>query len=231
MAARGTLTMTPHASTDLVIFDCDGVLIDSESIACRVDAACLTEAGFPTEAHEVRSRYVGIGAAAMFADLEARHGRPLPAGFPDLIHDRLAAAFEAELEAVQGIADVVAALPCRTCVASSSGPERLRHSLGLVGLYERFAPHIFSGTQVARGKPAPDLFLFAAGRMDVPPHRCLVVEDSLAGVEAAVAAGMRVIGFTAGGHCLPGHGARLKEAGAFAVAADSGALSSLLPSR
>ncbi len=221
--------MAQDAPTELVIFDCDGVLIDSESIACRVDAACLTEAGFPTEADEVRSRYVGIGAAAMFADLEARHGRPLPAGFADLIHDRLASAFEAELQPVQGIADVVAALSCRICVASSSRPERLRHSLGLVGLYNRFAPNIFSGTQVARGKPAPDLFVFAAGRMDVPPQRCLVVEDSLAGVEAAVAAGMRVIGFTAGSHCLPGHDTRLREAGAFVVAADSRALSSLLP--
>ena len=223
--------MVPKPPTDLVIFDCDGVLIDSESIACRVDAACLTEAGFPTIADEVRSRYVGIGTSAMFADLEARHGRPLPPGFSDLIHDRLAAAFEAELAAVQGMADIVAALPCRICVASSSSPERLRHSLGLVGLYDRFAPHVFSGTQVTRGKPAPDLFLFAAAQMEVSPQRCVVVEDSLAGVRAAVAAGMRVIGFTAGDHCLPGHGVRLQEAGAFAVAADSRALSSLLPAR
>lgn len=217
--------------TDLVIFDCDGVLIDSESIACRVDAECLTEIGFPTVADDVRSRYVGIGAAAMFADLEARHGRPLPADFSAMIHDRLERAFESELQAMAGIADVVDAIPCPVCVASSSSPARLRHSLTLVGLHDRFAPNIFSGTQVPNGKPAPDLFLFAAARMGVAPAHCLVVEDSLAGVQAAVAAGMRVVGFTAGDHCGAGHGARLLETGAFAVAVDSRELASLLPRR
>src|SRR3546814_733527 len=126
----------------LVIFDCDGVLIDSEMIACRVVAECLTRAGFPTTADEVRDRYVGIGAAQMFADLESRHARPLPPGFADLIHDRLARTFERELRAIDGIAAVVDALAGPVCVASSSRPDRLSHSLALAGLLDRFAPHV-----------------------------------------------------------------------------------------
>src|SRR5439155_19109713 len=101
----------------------------------------------------------------------------------------------------------------------SSSPERLRHSLSLVGLYERFHPHIFSANEVARGKPAPDLFLHAAARMAATPQDCVVVEDSLPGVAAALAAGMTVIGFTGGGHCRPGHAARLATAGAAPVIA------------
>lgn len=207
-----------------VIFDCDGVLIDSEPLACRVDAECLTEIGFATTADEVRERYVGISAAAMAADLETRHGRPLPRDFAETLRVRLEAAFEADLRAIAGMSGLLATLRCRTCVASSSTPERLRHSLGLVGLYDRFAPHVYSATQVARGKPAPDLFLFAASRIETAPEDCIVVEDSLAGVRAGKAAGMRVIGFTAGGHCDREHGERLRAAGAEAIAADAAQL-------
>ena len=105
------------------------------------------------------------------------------------------------------------ALPQRRCVASSSAPARLRHSLSLTGLLRYFEPHVFSATQVARGKPAPDLFLFAAASMQRAPAACVVIEDSVPGVQAAVAAGMRVIGFTGGGHCRPGHAERLRAAG------------------
>ena len=120
------------------------------------------------------------------------------------------------------------ALPQRRCVASSSAPERLRHSLSLAGLLHRFEPHIFSATQVARGKPAPDLFLFAAASMQRRPAACVVIEDSVPGVQAAVAAGMRVIGFTGGGHCRPGHAERLRAAGAAAVADDMRRLPALV---
>lgn len=208
----------------LVIFDCDGVLIDSELLACGVDAACLTEAGFATTAEEVRDRYVGLGAAAMFADLEARHGRPLPPRFSETLHARLTEVFKRELRPIDGIFDLLAGLEYAVCVASSSTHERLRESLGLTGLYERFAPHIFSGTEVARGKPAPDLFLHAAARLGVMPARCVVVEDSVPGVSAAVAAGMKVIGFTAGAHCAPGHANRLLAAGAAGIAVRPGDL-------
>jgi HAD superfamily hydrolase (TIGR01509 family) len=199
---------------DLVIFDCDGVLIDSELIACQVDAACLTEIGWPHTVEDILDRYVGRSAAAMLVDIEARSGRRLPDDFGDMLRRGLAASFETDLIAIPGVENVLDRLRCRVCVASSSAPERLRHSLSLVGLYDRFEPDIFSAAEVRRGKPAPDLFLYAAGRMGVAPSRCLVIEDSLAGVEAGRAAGMTVFGFIGGGHCRPGHAERLRQAGA-----------------
>jgi HAD superfamily hydrolase (TIGR01509 family) len=206
-------------SPQLVIFDCDGVLIDSETIACRVDAECFAEIGFPVTFEDVRERYVGTTWRTMFADVEARHGRELPVDFIEVIRARTAAAFETELKATQGIEQVLDALTLMKCIASSSGHDRLLHSLTLTGLWDRFAPHIFSAMQVAKGKPAPDLFLFAAAQMGVAPEQCVVIEDSLAGVRAARAAGMRVIGFCGGGHCPPEHAARLREAGASATVA------------
>jgi HAD superfamily hydrolase (TIGR01509 family) len=205
-------------SPGLIIFDCDGVLIDSEAIACRADSACLAELGIALSADEILDSYLGISVAAMCADIEQRLGRALPADFAETLRLRVAAAFERELAPIPGVAAVLAALPHRRCVASSSAPERLRHSLSLTGLLHWFEPHVYSATQVARGKPAPDLFLFAAAAMQVAPEACVVVEDSVPGVQAAVAAGMRAIGFTGGGHCRPGHAARLRAAGAAAIA-------------
>jgi HAD superfamily hydrolase (TIGR01509 family) len=213
---------------DLVIFDCDGVLIDSEHLAVRADVACLAEDGIVVTEAEILARYVGISVAGMVADLEQRFGRPVAGDFARRQRARTQAIFEAELQAMPGIGAVLDAWPGARCVASSSTPARLRHSLGLVGLYDRFAPHIFSAVQVARGKPAPDLFLYAAARMGIEPGSCIVIEDSLAGVEAAVAAGMRVIGFTGGSHCAPGHAARLAERGAAEVIGDMGRLPALL---
>jgi len=201
----------------LVIFDCDGVLVDSEVIACRVDAACLAEIGISITTQEVMERYVGISATSMFADIETRYGRKLPSDFPDRVRARLAPAFDAELAPIPGIQTALARLSARRCVASSSAPERVRHTLGLVGLLPYFEPYIFSAVQVPRGKPAPDLFLFASAQMEVPPVECLVIEDSEAGVKAAIAAGMRALGFTGGGHCGPAHASRLREAGASEV--------------
>ena len=213
---------------ELLIFDCDGVLIDSEVIACRADAECFAAIGVPMTAEDIRARYIGTSAAHMFADVEARFSCRLPADFADRIGLALEAAFAAELAAMPGIEAAIDALPGRRCVASSSGPERLRHALALVGLHERFAPHIFSASEVARGKPAPDLFLHAARRMQAAPARCLVVEDSIAGVAAAVAAGMPVLGFVGGAHCGAEHGARLRAAGAARVFADMRALPGLV---
>jgi HAD superfamily hydrolase (TIGR01509 family) len=122
--------------------------------------------------------------------------------------------FGSQLIAMPGIEAALSGIKSPVCIASSSAPERLQHTLSLVGLFNRFNPHIFSATQVGRGKPAPDLFLFAAKQMGVEPRTCLVVEDSVAGVMAAVDAGMRVIGFTGGSHCRPGHSERLRQAGA-----------------
>lgn len=203
---------------DLVIFDCDGVLVDSEIIACRTDADYLTEIGFPTSIEEIITRYIGTSAQTMKADLERRFAHALPDDFSDRLRDRIIQAFEKELQAMDGIAALLDALPCRTCVASSSITERIERALTLTGLRAHFGAHIFSTTQVAHGKPAPDLFLFAAAQMETAPDDCLVIEDSLAGVQAAVAAGMPVIGFTGGSHCRPGHAEALRAAGAFATA-------------
>ena len=212
---------------DLVIFDCDGVLIDSELLSVRADIECLAACGVKLSSEELIARYTGISLADMVADLETRRGCRLP-DFAARHRLRLEALFEAELQAMAGVAQVLDALPCRSCVASSATPERLHHALSLVGLYERFAPHVFSAAMVTRGKPAPDLFLYAARRMKAAPQRCLVVEDSLPGIAACRAAGMAAIGFTGGCHCPPGHAARLAAAGARWVVDGMAPLGSLL---
>ena len=201
-------------SFDLIIFDCDGVLIDSELLSVQADIACLAEYGIELSAEEIIERYTGT--SGMLADLEARYGRTLP-GFGERYRQLVRPLFEAELKAIPGVAAVLDSLACRRCIASSSGPEGLRHALSLVGLFDRFDPNIFSASMVARGKPEPDLFLYAAERMGVAPQRCVVIEDSIPGIAAAVAAGMLAIGFTGGSHCRPGHAARLAEKGAALV--------------
>jgi HAD superfamily hydrolase (TIGR01509 family) len=201
---------------DLVIFDCDGVLIDSELLSVQADRECLAEDGIDLSAEEIIERYTGLSLAAMLGDLEARYGRPLP-DFAMRHRERLRPLFEADLRPIPGVGALLDLLACRVCVASSSTPERLQHALSLVGLLDRFQPHVFSASEVAHGKPAPDLFFHAADRMGVAPQRCLVIEDSVPGVAAAVAAGMPAIGFTGGSHCRPGHEARLAAAGAALV--------------
>jgi HAD superfamily hydrolase (TIGR01509 family) len=213
---------------ELIIFDCDGVLIDSEAISCRTDAACLAEIGMAISVEEIMDRYLGISAAEMCADIERRYQRTLPADFAETLRLRVAAAFEAGLEPIAGVEAVLRESPQRRCVASGSTPERLRHSLRVAGLLHLFEPHLFSASEVAHGKPAPDLFLFAAVAMEVAPAACVVVEDSVPGVQAAVAAGMRAIGFAGGGHCRPGHAERLRAAGADAVIDRMGHLPALL---
>jgi len=199
---------------DLVIFDCDGVLIDSEPLTIRLEIALLAEHGIAITADEINERYCGVSMKAMLSDLEARHGRSLGDDFAARHAASLARLCEAELQVMPGIEAVLDGLSSRMCVASSSSPERLRHTLGLVDLYRRFDPHVFSATMVARGKPAPDLFLHAAAQMGADPAGCIVIEDSVPGVTAAVAAGMTAIGFVGGGHCGAGHADRLRSAGA-----------------
>ncbi len=196
----------------LVIFDCDGVLIDSEVLACRTAAETLAEFGFAITLDEYLA-FVGRSARDIRAMLEARFG-PLPAELSTTERARLFQRFEAELRPMPGAQAAVAGLALPVCVASSSDHDRLRLTLALTGLHGLFAPAIFSATEVARGKPAPDLFLHAAGRMGVAPAACLVIEDSPAGVAAAVAAGMWAVGFTGGSHCRPRHGEQLLAAGA-----------------
>ena len=212
-------------AADLVIFDCDGVLIDSELLSVQADVACLAEDGIAVSPGEIIERYTGISLAEMLADIETRHGRRL-AGFADRHRDRLRCLFEAGLRPIPGVTELLDSLPSPSCIASSATPDRLRHALSLVGFCERFMPNVFSAAGVARGKPAPDLFLDAARRMGAAPARCVVIEDSLPGIAAAVAAGMTAVGFSGGGHCGPGHAARLAAAGAAVVVRE---MAELLP--
>jgi HAD superfamily hydrolase (TIGR01509 family) len=200
----------------LLIFDCDGVLVDSEVLSCQVDADLLTSLGMPYTADEIARQFVGVSLKDMIVRIEAEHGRPLPADFGERINRTLFAKFETDLRPIPGVRDAILALPHRRCVASSSTPDRIALSLRATGLSDLF-DHLFSSVQVPRGKPAPDLFLHAAKQMGFAPADCLVIEDSIAGVQAARAAGMKVIGFTGGGHCGPQHGTRLREAGATAA--------------
>lgn len=197
----------------LLIFDCDGVLVDSEVLACQVDADILSHLGLPYTADDIARQFVGKSMKDMIARIEADHGRALPHDFAEQINTALFARFEADLQPIAGVRDAILSLPHPRCVASSSVPERIALSLRVTGLADLF-DNIFSATQVARGKPAPDLFLHAASSMGARPDECLVTEDSPAGVQAAVAAGMRVIGFTGGGHCGPDHAEVLRQAGA-----------------
>jgi HAD superfamily hydrolase (TIGR01509 family) len=200
----------------LVIFDCDGVLVDSEALACQVDADILTELGIAYTRDEIISQFVGVSLKDMMARIERDRTITLPADFAETLNRTLFARFESELQPIPGVRDAILALPHRRCVASSSLPERIAFSLRLTRLDDLFE-HIFSASEVARGKPAPDLFLHAAARMGASPDQCLVIEDSTAGVQAARAAGMKVIGFAGGGHCGPEHVGRLREAGALSV--------------
>lgn len=184
-------------AVELVIFDCDGVLVDSERLAVQVESRLITSLGWPLTPDDVLARFVGRSDAYMLGEIEAVLGRPVPE-WSGLYRDALHAAFDAELTAVDGVADAIDALECRTCVASSGTHEKMALTLGLTGLAERFDGRIFSTTEVENGKPAPDLFLHAAQRMGVTPDRCVVVEDSRSGVEAARAAGMRALGYAGG---------------------------------
>ncbi|WP_329412420.1 HAD family hydrolase [Streptomyces sp. NBC_00704] len=210
---------------DLVIFDNDGVLVDSEPISNRHLAAYLTELGHPTSYEESIRDYMGSAMHRIHELVLERTGQRLPADFDDTFHRRVFTAFERELEPVPGAVDVLAKLTADGvpyCVASSGSRERIRVGHRKTGLDRYFSQdRVFSSQDVGKGKPAPDLFLYAAERMGVPPERCVVVEDSPLGVRAAVAAGMDVYGFTA---MTPA--ARL--AGATQLFSDLGQLADLL---
>jgi HAD superfamily hydrolase (TIGR01509 family) len=202
---------------DLIIFDCDGVLVDSEVISCRAHATVLTRHGYPITKEQVMHRFLGHSMRQAAREIEAELGRKLPDDFHTQVYAEIFRSFAVSLEATPNIEVALTGISLPKCVASSGPPEKISASLNRVGLYERFAPHIFSAVQVLNGKPAPDLFLFAAERMQAMPARCLVIEDSVAGVTGAVAAGMTVLGFHGGSHCQPGHADTLVEAGAALV--------------
>ena len=182
---------------DLVIFDCDGVLVDSEPLSNRILAERLTAIGLPTTTEESIRDYMGRSWKTDQELIERRLGRPLPDGWVDAYHAEVIAAFAAELEPVAGIAAALDAITVPQCVASSSAHPRIRAALDATGLLERFEGRIFSATDVEHGKPAPDLFLHAARSCGAEPERCVVVEDAPPGAEAGRRAGMTVLGYAA----------------------------------
>ncbi|WP_137122215.1 HAD family hydrolase [Segeticoccus rhizosphaerae] len=201
------------ADADLVIFDCDGVLVDSERLTAVVEARMLTEMGWPMTQEELVRRFMGATSAAMLAEVERHLGPERTREFDERSTAEVQASFESDLRAVPGVRELAEALIAAgtlTCVASSGSHAKMRKTLGLTGLWELFDGRIFSADEVEHGKPAPDLFLYTATRLGVEPHRCVVVEDSAFGVRAARAAGMTAYGF--GGGLTP-H-AELAEAGA-----------------
>lgn len=213
-----------NPSPAAVIFDCDGVLVDSEILAVEVEIVLLAEIGLTYAPAEYRRRFLGMNdhafRDALDADCRAIVGKPLPEDFLDRTHaDRLAACLE-RLKEVTGAADAIAALAKPKAVASSSGAHFLRQKLELGGLLHLFDPHVYSADIVGRGKPHPDIFLHAAGRLSADPAACLAIEDSVNGVLSATAAGMEVWGFCGGGHMDDEAAHRLAEAGAHRIVAD-----------
>jgi len=193
----------------LVIFDCDGVLVDSEVITCRIFAQMLRELGLDVTIEEVFDQFVGMTTARCLEMIESCLGRPIPAGFMDECEQRTTAALKSELKPVSGIEAVLDGLTVPYCVASNGTHAKMNTTLGITGLLARFSGKRFSVSDVARGKPFPDVFLRAAQTFDVAPMACAVIEDPPTGVAAGVAAGMTVFGY-----CAYTPARRLREAGA-----------------
>ena len=202
----------------LIIFDFDGVIADSEVLSNTVLAECVSEAGLPTTLDDAYRLYMGKRVPEIAAAVEASLGRPLRADFGADFQKRALARFRSDLKSVAGAPDYIDAFASlRRCIASTSAPERLAVCLEALNLVERFGANVFSSELVPRGKPHPDIFLYAARQFQVDPADCLVIEDSVGGVQAGIAAGMTVIGLLAASHIRDGHGERLHAAGAHYV--------------
>ncbi len=208
----------------MVIFDCNGVLVDSERLATAIVSREFMRAGFGLTPDVVARYFTGRRPADMFAEVERAAGRKLPPGFAATVATAILRRFRAELRATPYAAHALTWLRGRKCVASSSSLDRIRVSLESTDLLRFFEPNLFSANEVRHGKPAPDVFLHAAARMHVDPGECVAVEDSAVGVAAAVAAGMKVVGFAGGSHAGAGLGNHLRAAGARAVVTDMRAL-------
>jgi HAD superfamily hydrolase (TIGR01509 family) len=194
----------------LVIFDCDGVLVDSEPLSIAVLIDMLGRMGVEMDEEEACERFLGRSLSTVTGTLKNEFGLSVGRDFLDHMRLDLYDRFSRDLKAIAGVGEALDGLTGRRCVASSSQLERIRLSLGLTGLLDKLEPHIFSATMVQNGKPAPDLFLYAASQMQVRPQDCIVIEDSPAGVSAAKAAGMAVFAFTGGSHAkLPSFRERL----------------------
>ncbi len=212
----------------MVIFDCNGVLVDSEPLATTIVSQEFMRAGFPLTPEVVARYFTGRRPADMFAEVEIAARRKLPPNFADTVASVILRRFRKELRATPHAEYALSWLRGPKCVASSSSHERIRVSLESAGLIRFFEPNLFSASDVRNGKPAPDLFLHAAGKLQVSPSECIVVEDSAVGVAAGVAAGMTVIGFVGGSHAGSQLETRLRSAGARSVIPDLRALKSAI---
>jgi len=203
---------------DAVIFDCDGVLIDSETIAHDVELEAMKRLGLLFDSNAYKARFQGLAvrdwSAALDDDHRTQTGRPLPQGFIEEISAEITRRVLGDIRPIAGAVDAARAFHGLKAVASSSPKVELHGKIRGLGLWDDFDGHVYSGDDVARGKPAPDLFLLSAERLGVQPARCIVIEDSVNGVKAGVAAGMTVWGFVGGPHCLPDQSERLHGAGA-----------------
>ncbi len=206
-------------STELVIFDCDGVLVDSEFLACRIETKLLNDARVAITPEEMSERYSGLTWKDILLDVEKTANVPLSAGLIEMSERLLDLAFETELEMIAGADRAMERIKLPKCICSNSTTPRLNVALNRTGLKRFIEPHIFSAYEVGtkKGKPDPNVFLYGAKVFNANPSNVIVIEDSVHGVNAARAAGMRVIGFTGGSHTYPGHADRLTEAGAETV--------------
>jgi HAD superfamily hydrolase (TIGR01509 family) len=198
-----------------LIFDFDGVIADSEALANTVLAEFVSNLGRPTTRDEALDRYCGRRWDDVLTAIESALGRPLPVDFSDHLKAATLDRFRKDLREVRGATAFIRRFSAHPrCIASSSSINRLQLCLSVLGLQDSFGGHVFSADMVRRGKPHPDLFLFAADKLSVDPASCLVIEDSAGGIRAAVAAGMTAVGLCAASHIRPGHHLRLREAGA-----------------
>ncbi|OAF06038.1 hypothetical protein AYJ54_20320 [Bradyrhizobium centrolobii] len=204
-----------------IIFDFDGVIADSEVLSNTVLAEIVTELGVPTTVEDAYRDYMGKRFHEVIAAIETTVGRTLPPSFGEHYQDRTLTRFRHELAPIEGVRDFITKfVDLSRCIASSSSPDRLAVCLEVLDMASLFEGRVFSASNVARGKPHPDIFLHAAAELGVPPRDCIVIEDSASGVIAGRAAGATVIGLLAAGHIRQGHAATLKDAGADYVAAD-----------
>ncbi len=206
--------------TYAIIYDCDGTLIDSEHIAGSVCAEALTSIGFPTTMEAFNARFNGIPVAETWAMIRAELPVELPPGFNEAINAEIYRRFETELEPIAGVADAIEQIGGLRAVASSTRLPVLARNLAKTDLARFFDPHIYSASQVARGKPAPDVFLYAASQIGADPAHTVIIEDSVAGVTAGIRAGMTVIGFHGASNGVPELDTRLMTAGARTVIAN-----------
>lgn len=217
---------------DAIIFDFDGVLLESEFEGNRHLADLLTGLGHPTSVEEALTHFTGLSGADFIAAVEARIGCRLPDDFHSLRAAEDRRVLEEGLPAVEGAVEFVRSLPpgLPKAVASSSSRQWVRTHLEHLGIAGEFAGHVYSGAEdVERGKPAPDLYLHAAERLGVPIGRCVIIEDSEVGAKGALASGARVIGLVAGSHCLAPHESRLRSLGVKEIARSFEELRQLLP--